>query len=161
MTTAVERDHIGQLLAQLARLAQAELFARLAAAGLSPAGVAPMHVTASIEADGSRLSELAAGARMTLPAMSELVDDLERLGMVERRPDPSDGRAKLIVLTEAGWEAKRTALRVIGEIEAEFAQRVGPNRFEAAARTLDHLLRSLDGASRNGQAHPPHRNGTS
>jgi DNA-binding MarR family transcriptional regulator len=54
---------------------------------------------------------LAIQARITLPAMSELVDDLERLGIVERRPDPSDGRGKLIRLTDAGWEAMRTARR--------------------------------------------------
>jgi DNA-binding MarR family transcriptional regulator len=80
---------------------------------------------------------------MTLPAMSELVDDLQRIGIVERRPDPSDGRAKLICLTDAGWEAMRTARRVIAEIEADYAQLVGPERFEAAAQTLDELLRGL------------------
>ena len=101
-------------------------------------------MTAYIKADGSRLTELAAQARMTLPAMSELVDDLQRIGIVERRPDPSDGRAKLICLTDAGWEAMRTGRRVIAEIEAEYAQLVGAERFEDAAQTLDELLRRLD-----------------
>jgi DNA-binding MarR family transcriptional regulator len=137
------RLHIGQLLVQLTRLFQNELFERLVAAGLTDARVPHTHVTAYIKADGSRLSELAAQARMTLPAMSELVDDLQRLGIVERRPDPTDGRAKLICLTEEGWEAMRTARRIIGEIEAGYAQRVGPEEFERTARTLDALLRSL------------------
>jgi DNA-binding MarR family transcriptional regulator len=81
---------------------------------------------------------------MTLPAMSELVDDLQRIGIVERRPDPSDGRAKLICLTEAGWEAMRTGRRVIAEIEAGYAELVGAKRFEAAAETLNELLMRLD-----------------
>ena len=102
------------------------------------------HVTAYIKAEGSRLTELAAQARMTLPAMSELVDDLQRIGIVERRPDPSDGRAKLICLTDAGWEAMRTGRRVIAQIEADYAQLVGAERFEDAAQTLDELLRGLD-----------------
>jgi DNA-binding MarR family transcriptional regulator len=101
------------------------------------------HVTAYIQAEGSRLTELAAQARMTLPAMSELVDDLQRLGIVERRPDPSDGRAKLICITDAGRQAMRTARGIIAGIEADYAQRVGPERFEAAAQTLDELLRAL------------------
>lgn len=75
--------------------------------------------------------------------MSELVDDLQRIGIVERRPDPSDGRAKLICLTDAGWEAMRTARRVIAEIEADYARRLGPERFENAVQTLDELLRAL------------------
>lgn len=139
----MERLHIGQLLTQLTRLFQTELFERLVAAGLEDARVSHTHVTAYIKADGSRLTELAAQARMTLPAMSELVDDLQRIGIVERRPDPSDGRAKLICLTDAGWEAMRTARRVIAEIEADYARRLGPERFENAAQTLDELLRAL------------------
>src|SRR5215207_9268304 len=75
------RLHVGQLLVQLTRLFQAELFDRLVAAGLTDARVPHTHVTAHIKGDGSRLTELAAQARMTLPAMSELVDDLQRLGI--------------------------------------------------------------------------------
>lgn len=141
---ASERLQFGQLLVQVTRLFQNELVARLVAAGLTEARVAHTHVTAHIDADGSRLSELAGRARMTLPAMAELVDDLERLGIVERLPDPGDRRAKLIRLTDAGWAAMDIANRTIAEIEAEYARQVGPNRFEAAARTLDDLLRSLD-----------------
>ncbi len=142
-TSPPHRLHIGQLLTQLTRLFQTELFTGLVAAGLADARVPHTHVTAYIKAEGSRLTELAAEARMTLPAMSELVDDLQRLGIVERRPDPSDGRAKLVCLTDAGWEAMRTARHVIAEIETNYAQLVGGERFEAAAQTLDALLRAL------------------
>jgi DNA-binding MarR family transcriptional regulator len=142
-TPSAERLHIGQLLAQLTRLFQTELFERLSAAGLEEARVPHTHVTAYIKAEGSRLTELAANARMTLPAMSELVDDLERLGVVERRPDLTDRRAKLICLTDAGWEAMRTARRIISEIEQDYARLVGAERFEAAALTFDELLRRI------------------
>jgi DNA-binding MarR family transcriptional regulator len=139
-----DRRHIGQLLAQLTREFQIELFERLVAAGLEGARLPHTHVTAYIKADGSRLTELAALARMTLPAMSELVDDLQRLGIVERRPDPTDRRAKLICLTDAGWDAIRTAQRVIGEIERDYAEIVGQARFEQSAQTLEALLSGLD-----------------
>jgi DNA-binding MarR family transcriptional regulator len=132
---------------QLTRLFQTELFERLKAAGLEDARVSHTHVTAYIKADGSRLTDLAAQARMTLPAMSELVDDLQRLGVVERRPDPSDGRAKLICLTEVGWDAMRSGREAIAGIEADYAERVGRARFEQAAATLDELLRKLDSPS--------------
>lgn len=146
-TPPASRLHLGQLLAQLTRLFQDELFTGLIDAGLTEARVPHTHVTAYIKADGSRLTELAAQARMTLPAMAELVDDLQRLGIVERRPDPRDRRAKLICLTEAGWEAMRTARGIIATIEAEWAQRVGAERFESAAQTLDALLRDLTAAA--------------
>ncbi len=62
----------------------------------------PKHsaVFAQIDLTGSRLTQLAARANMTPQAMGELVDELEELGYVVRRPDPSDRRAKLIVLTK-------------------------------------------------------------
>lgn len=147
-TSPPPRLHVGQLLAQLTRLFQNELFAGLVAAGLTDARVPHTHVTAYIKADGSRLTELAAQARMTLSAMSELVDDLQRLGIVERRPDPRDGRAKLICLTDAGWAAMRAAREVIAGIEADWAQRVGAERFEATAQVLDELLRDLSAVTR-------------
>jgi DNA-binding MarR family transcriptional regulator len=142
-TTLTNRAHIGQLLTQLTRLFQTELFDQLVAAGLEDARVPHTHVTAYIKAEGSRLTELAAQARMTLPAMSELVDDLQRIGIVERRPDPRDGRAKLICLTDAGWEAMNTGRQVIAQIESEYAQLVGAKQFEDAARTLNELLSQL------------------
>src|SRR3954464_6596496 len=64
----------------------------------------PSHsaVFAQIGPDGARLTELARRANMTPQAMGELVDELEELGYVVRRPDPSDRRAKLIMLTGLG-----------------------------------------------------------
>jgi DNA-binding MarR family transcriptional regulator len=138
-----DRHHLGQLLGQLTRVFQTDLFARLVAAGLEDARVPHTHVTAYIQAEGSRLTELAARARMTLPAMSELVDDLQRLGIVERRPDPTDGRAKLICLTDAGWAAMRLGRQAIADIEASYAEILGRERFEQTVRALDDLLREL------------------
>ncbi len=139
-----QRLHIGQLLVHLTRLFQSELFLRLQDAGLQDARVPHTHVTAYIKAEGSRLTDLAAQARMTRPAMAELVDDLERLGIVERRPDPSDGRAKLICLTDAGWEAMRTGRRVIGELEAEYSRLIGTERFEQTCQGMQALLDALN-----------------
>lgn len=141
--SAQPRHHIGQLLVQLTRLFQNELFARLVDAGLTDARISHTHVTAYIKADGSRLTELAEQARLTLPAMSEIVSDLETLGVVERRPDPTDGRAKLICLTDTGWDAIRTAQAVIREIERDYADRIGEARFERTAQGLEALLVAL------------------
>jgi DNA-binding MarR family transcriptional regulator len=138
-----QRLHVGQLLVHLTRLFQSELYVRLQDAGLQDARVPHTHVTAYIKAEGSRLTDLAAQARMTRPAMAELVDDLERLGIVERRPDPSDGRAKLVCLTTAGWDAMRTGRRVITELETEYAQLIGSKRFEQTCQGMQALLDAL------------------
>lgn len=49
-----------------------------------------------------RLSELTASEQVTQPAVTQIVTKLERDGLVERRPDPSDGRAVLVHITEQG-----------------------------------------------------------
>ena len=53
---------------------------------------------------GSRITYLAEHANIAIQAMGELVTYLAERGYVERVPDPSDGRAKLVRLTARGWE---------------------------------------------------------
>jgi DNA-binding MarR family transcriptional regulator len=77
---------------------------------------------------------------MSLPSMQELVDDLERRGIVERQPDPSDGRAKLIVLTDRGLAALAPAGSIIEELELEYANRIGAERFEEMCLALNALI---------------------
>ena len=139
-----DRRHIGQLLVQTTRHFQAELFRRLSAAGLEGLRLPHTHVSAYIKADGSRLTDLARDARMTVPAMLELVDDLERLGYAERRPDPTDRRAKLVTMTGQGWEAMRAGRRIIAELEAEYAKALGKRRFEDFTSAFEDLLAHLD-----------------
>lgn len=50
----------------------------------------------------TRLTALTTTEQLTQPAITSLVSRLERDGLVERRPDPSDGRAVLVALTDAG-----------------------------------------------------------
>jgi DNA-binding MarR family transcriptional regulator len=75
--------------------------------------------------DGSRLSDLARGANMTPQAMGELVDELEGLGYVQRRPDPSDRRAKLITLTESGRQCVAAGTDTIGDIDRRITDALG------------------------------------
>jgi DNA-binding MarR family transcriptional regulator len=100
-----------------------ELTARLEADGYH--GVQPAYhaLFENIDPDGTRLTELAERADMTHQSMSELVASLERNGWVERRPDPSDRRARLVCLTPEGRRATRRGLHHIKEIEREWQER--------------------------------------
>ena len=101
----------------------------------------PSHsaVFAQIKAEGSRLTELARGANITPQAMGELVDELEELGYVERRPDPSDRRAKLIVLTDNGRACIAAGRATIEGQEDEMVRILG----ERGHRQLRALLSKL------------------
>jgi DNA-binding MarR family transcriptional regulator len=144
MANASSRPHhIGQLLVQTTRHFQTELFRRLEQAGLEGLRPPHTHVSAYIKAEGSRLTELARDARMTVPAMLELVDDLERLGYAERRPDPADRRAKLVTMTELGWAAMEAGRQVILELEADCARALGERRWAEFTATFEALLEHM------------------
>jgi DNA-binding MarR family transcriptional regulator len=139
-----DRRKIGQLLIQMTKLFRKDLFARLSdQPGL--AGIRPshLHVFANMVGGGKRLTELADSASMSLPSMQELVDDLERRGIVERQPDPSDGRAKLIVLTDKGLAALAPAGSIIAGLEREYADRIGNDRYEEMCLALNVLIDDL------------------
>jgi DNA-binding MarR family transcriptional regulator len=139
-----DRRKIGQLLVQMTRLFRKDLFARLSdQAGL--AGIRPshLHVFANMVGGGRRLTELADAASMSLSSMQELVDDLERRGLVEREPDPTDGRAKLIVLTDKGLAALAPAGSIIEGLELAYASRIGEERFEEMCLALNELIDDL------------------
>ena len=134
------RPSAEQLFTQLSRRSQSELAQRLREAKLEGARVPHIHVTTYLRPEGSRLTELADRAGVTRPTMVELVDDLERLGFVERRPDPADRRAKLICLTDQGRRATRTSHAIVVELEAEYARLIGAERFEAMCDAMQALL---------------------
>jgi DNA-binding MarR family transcriptional regulator len=140
-----ERLRIGQLLGNLVRLFRVELAER-GESLQGVAGIRPAHlqVFGTIKADGTRLTDLAAWSNMSLSSMAELVDDLERLGYVERRPDPADGRAKLVCLTDTGWQAIRQGRHVIESIESDWGSRLGEERFESLCQSLQALVDALD-----------------
>jgi DNA-binding MarR family transcriptional regulator len=102
----------------------------------------PSHsaVFGQIDPAGSRLSELARGANMSPQAMGELVDELESLGYVVRRPDPRDRRAKLIVLTRKGKACVEAGRITIQNLEDEITRRLGQQGHDRLRRMLEKLL---------------------
>lgn len=116
-------------------------------AGVVGAGhpIKPSHsaVFAQIKPGGSRLTELAAGANMTPQSMGEIVDELEGLGYVERRPDPTDRRAKLVTLTARGLAAVDAGEATIVGIEDDMVAVLGPKRHHQLRQMLMELLASV------------------
>jgi DNA-binding MarR family transcriptional regulator len=78
---------------------------------------------------GARPSELAARLRISKQALGYLLGELERLGYLERRPDPDDLRSKRVALTRRGESAIRAIREAVGEVETTWAQQLGSKRF--------------------------------
>ncbi|HUA44616.1 MAG TPA: MarR family transcriptional regulator [Solirubrobacteraceae bacterium] len=103
-------------------------------------------VFGNIDPDGTRLTDLAERAFMTKQSVGEVVSDLEKLGYAQRVPDPSDGRAKIIRLTERGQAARTVGLELIDEIEQEWAERYGADRVAALRDALEAVTAERLGA---------------
>jgi DNA-binding MarR family transcriptional regulator len=140
---------IGQLLGGLLRGFRQDLYARAREAGYGDIREAHLQVFGVIDWAGTRLTDLAARANMTRPAMSELVDELQRAGYLERRPDPTDGRAKLIRPTRKGRQVLVQALRAVTDIERGYADAIGAERFESLAASLQALVDAQGGRLRH------------
>jgi DNA-binding MarR family transcriptional regulator len=136
------------MLGALLRLPLRELNVRVAD-GLAAAGfvdLRPAHfaVFQHLEAGGSRLTDLAARAQVTKQSMGALVDDLERWGYVERAPDPTDGRVRIVRRTARGWVVERVARASVRAFEEEWRQRVGAQRMRQFRSMLEEFAATLD-----------------
>jgi DNA-binding MarR family transcriptional regulator len=153
MKTAVPRararrlDELALALPQRASALTRLFFARTGT-GLSRTEVG---LLAALVAGPRRVTELAAREGITQPAVTQLVNRLERRGYAERRADPEDGRAVLVVATGAGRDALE---RVRAEYRALLHEEMATLRddeVEALGRAveiLDRLLERLGGRAR-------------
>ncbi len=120
------RRPLPALLMEVKVAAVKKVFARLRDKGFNDVREGHGCVFGFIDLEhGSRLTDLAERAGLTKQAVGEAVAELERLGYIERVPDPKDGRAKIIKLTPRGLEACLTGRRIFAQIEREWAEQLG------------------------------------
>ena len=139
-----DRLAIGQLLVRLLREFRDDLAAPRADAGYGDVREPHFQIFGNIRMGGIRLTELADRAQLSLAATSELVNDLADLGYLTRRPDPADGRAKLIDLTKRGRDLMADAGSRVADIEHRWSALAGERNFNQMCRTMQRLLDELD-----------------
>jgi DNA-binding MarR family transcriptional regulator len=133
---------MGQLLVRLLAEFRRELLAEAESHGYGDIRAAHLQITGNVGTKGIRLTQLAARAQLSNAAVSELVNELQALGYLERRSDPADRRAKLIFPTARGLKMLREASNKVLEMEQLWGTYVGEERFETAMRTLQDILTS-------------------
>lgn len=141
---ARDRLAVGQLLVRLLREFRDDLAAPRSDAGYGDVREPHFQIFGNIRMGGIRLTELADRAQLSLAATSELVNDLADLGYLTRRPDPADGRAKLIELTKRGRDLMADAANRVADIEHRWAALAGERNFNQMCATMQRLLDELD-----------------
>lgn len=111
-----------------------------------PLSLTQAHTIGELHSDGPLSQQALAGRlRLQKSTVSRLVDELERDGTVERRPNPSDRRSVLIGLTPAG---RRKAER-LRDAQTELFARLLADTSADERRQLVDLLDRLAGAARD------------
>jgi DNA-binding MarR family transcriptional regulator len=132
---------IGALLRIPWEAVQRHMLERLHERGFDDLDAAHLNIFQYPGPQGARPTELAARLRISKQALNYLLGQLERLGYLERRPDPDDLRSKRVALTRRGTAAVRVIREAVGEVETAWAQQLGPKRFSQ----LRGLLLELNG----------------
>lgn len=93
-----------------------------------------------IDLEGTRISTLAERIGISKQAVSELVEELDEMGVVEKIRDPSDGRAKLVVFTKLGRMAILDGLELLQDLEADLAACLGRRKMLTLRKILHELI---------------------
>jgi DNA-binding MarR family transcriptional regulator len=127
---------IGALLRYAWQAVRTRLLQGLVAAGFSELQAPHLAVFQHPGPDGVRPSVLARRAGMSKQAMNQLLGSLEQLGYLERRTDPRDGRARVVRLTARGHQVVAETRAILMDIEHDWAERLGAERFAALKAML-------------------------
>jgi DNA-binding MarR family transcriptional regulator len=139
-----KRESTLQVLFKVARLLDERAVARIASKkGAPKLRRAHMALLPHLDLDGTRITVLAERLGISKQAVSQLVDDLEIMGVVAREDDPADARAKRVVFTKQGRKGILEGLRVLAALETELTAAVGKQKM---AELRASLLAVLDAA---------------
>lgn len=146
-----KRGSAAQLLFRCARLVNERALARLQRTpGLEGLREAHLRLFPFIALEGTRLTDLAARLGVTKQATSQLVAELEAMGVLEKRLDPLDGRARLITFSERGRQGLLQGLGLLGEVEGELRAALGDATLDALHEALLALHDHLEAEERAG-----------
>jgi len=138
------RPLIGLLLRLVYQSYSQEIEAALREAGFDDVRPTAGNVFPFVPPEGITVSALAERARVRKQTMTQAVEQLERAGYVERRPNPRDRRSRLVFLTERGASVPPVTHAAAEGVEGRWAELTSPEELEALRDSLLRLLGQLE-----------------
>ena len=139
-----DRPLIGLLLRLVYQHYAQDIEAALREAGFGDIRPAAANVFPFVPPGGITVSRLAELARVRKQSMAQAVDQLERTGYLERRPNPRDNRSRLVFLTDRGASVPPVTHEAAERVEQRWAQLTSAAEFEALRASLLRLLAELN-----------------
>ena len=138
------RPLIGLLLRLVYQSYSQEIEVALREAGFDDVRPTAGNVFPFVPPEGITVSALAERARVRKQTMTQAVEQLERAGYVERRPNPRDRRSRLVFLTERGASVPPVTHAAAEGVEGRWAELTSPEELEALRGSLLRLLGQLE-----------------
>lgn len=126
------------------RFAETRVMDAIRTTGFADLTLAQCRIMQRLNPAGIRITDLAEQAGVTKQTAGGLIDELERSGYVERTPDPSDARARLVVLSGRGEKLCAAVAVEVKRIEEVWRTHVGPAAYETLQETLVSLREITD-----------------
>lgn len=136
--------NLGVLLFVAYRSLEERAYDAVVGAGATDVTAAQARLIGQLAPEGSRLTELAARARVTKQTAGHLVDQLERAGYVERAADPSDGRARLVRMTPSAEALVPIANAAVEGALEEWRAHIGDARMVQLREALTMIREITD-----------------
>ncbi len=130
---------IGALLRVPSHAIHRRLIEELNRAGFGDLRLPHMGVLQYPGPEGCRPGELAERAGMSKQAMNQLLQSLERLGYIRRSDTETDGRARIVRLTERGRAASAKMIEILVNVEADWRETLGDKRFSRLKELLSDV----------------------
>ena len=143
MEMAAPRSDFGFRMSRVVRRLRQAIDAELRAFGLTEATWRPLVYVGRL-GDGVRQKELAAALGIEGPSLVRLLDALERRGLIERREDGADRRARGIFLTAAGRELQERLAKISSAVQSRLLAEIDAGDLEACDRVFVAIERALD-----------------
>jgi DNA-binding MarR family transcriptional regulator len=143
MPESLDPPALGVLLRLLYQLYSLEIQGALRDAGYDDINPAAANVFTFLTPSGASVSELANLSHVRKQTMAQTVEQLERTGYVERRPNPLDRRSQLVLLTTRGKRIPPITHKAAAGVERRWARLGGENELENLRKSLLDLLTRL------------------
>lgn len=130
---------------RLARIYRREVNRALAEHGISDAKAMPVLQISRL-GQGVRQGVLAEDLGMEGPSLVRLLDQLCAQGLVERRDDPADRRAKMLYLTDDGVALLQVIENALQVLRGRLLNKVSGSDLEATLRVFAALEAAIEGA---------------
>ena len=133
---AIRHEHLGWLLERADRLFARRVSHAVHTRGFDDVRLVHVRLIRSVEAGGTRITDIARRTGMSKQATGQLVSEFTGLGYIRIVPDPNDGRIKIAEYTAKGKRLLAAIVEAITEAEDAVAASIGA----ADLRTLKEML---------------------